>query len=422
MTIGHSPVPRHASPVTRHASPVTRHASRVTRHASPVTRHDSLLLSLGLESVSVSSRNDTLFLSFENRRYRWEVTAVAEALNTVMPLTGDSTVVNLTLLRTGIPVVTITVPKRVYGELIAGTMSEATFEKEITVTLAQSRAKDAAMNVSRPLNPAYRKADFSVAPLLKLQLGNFDNPLEAMFALVPGMQMTLARGTSLTAQVIVPVFNNLTPEAGKVRPGIVTLSQTIRLPHHFYTTLSAGYFTNDQYGFSGEVKKYLFNARVSAGAIIGYTGTAGWVQDTWLYTGLSTVTWSANASWRWAKQDLTLRASYGRYIYGDQGIRVDAVRRFGEVSVGFWAIRSGGVTNGGFNFVIPLPPRRYPSKHRVRLRPASYVPWEYRAFGLPHQGKTYHTGSEIETLMFNLNPDYLRTHLGSEILKKKPET
>ncbi len=215
--------------------------------------------------------------------------------------------------------------------------------------------------------------------------------------------------------MIFPVYNNLLndPEGNTVRPGLIVLSQAFRLPCNIFATITAGYFTRNRYGISGEARKFLFNGKLSAGATLGYTGQAklseGWIR----YTPVNLFTWFIDASWRSARYDLTVRAGYGGFLAGDRGWRIDVSRQFGEVSVGFFAMESDGLVNGGFNFIVPLPPRKYGTKNHIRLRPASYIPWEYRAKGLPSMGRTSITGGNTEELLFNLNLDYIRTHLGN---------
>ena len=44
----------------------------------------------------------------------------------------------------------------------------------------------------------------------------------------------------------------------------------------------------------------------------------------------------------------------GRFIDGDCGVRADLTRHFGGLSVGGFAMVSGGRFNGGFHFEVPL--------------------------------------------------------------------
>ncbi len=377
------------------------------------------LIKKGYENIRVASRNDTLYIGLENRVWRWEPRAAAEVLKVVMPSADSGAVVSLTLLRTGIPVTTLVVSRKQYDNLLAGRVSAAGFTDSV-VALLSDRGYRSSVARQHRANPSFNKVDVVIAPQVKFQFGNFTHPLEVQFNVAPAVQISFLKGMSLTAQVIFPVYNNLLsdPEGNTIRPGVVVLSQAFRLPYQFFTTVSAGYFTRNRYGVNGEVRKFLFNGKMGVGATLGYTGQVQLVEGMFTYTPVDVFTWFCDASWRFAAYDLTIRAGYGGFINGDRGWRVDVSRQFGEVSIGFFAMRTGGLVNGGFNFIVPLPPRRYGTKNHIRVRPASYVPWEYRAKGLPSYGRTFTTGSGTEELLFNLNPDDIRKQLGKQILNK----
>ncbi len=371
----------------------------------------------GYENIRVACRNDTIFLGLENRVWRWEPRAVAEILKLVMPGLDTNAVVSLTLLRTGIQLTTVIVSRKHYDNLLKGRMSAVVFADSV-VARSSDRGYNATIGHLKSTNRSFNKFDVIFIPQLLVQFGNFKHPLEIQFNVAPEVNITFLKGMSLTAQVIFPLYNNLIGDrqGNTIRPGLVVLSQTFRLPYQFYSSVSAGHFTRDRYGLSGEIVKFLFNGKMKVDATLGYTGQVQLLEGMFTYTPINVVTWFCNASWRFARYDLTIRAGYGRFIGRDQGFRVDVARQFNEISIGFFAMRTGDVVNGGFNFVVPLPPRRYGTKNHIRVRPAPYVPWEYRAKGLPSYGRTFTTGSGTEELMFNMNPDYIRTQLGKEII------
>ena len=371
----------------------------------------------GYENVRVNQRNDTMFIGLENRVWRWESRALAEILKIVMPGTDSAGVISITLLNTGIPVSTVIVSRKQYDNLISGRLPAAIFADSIVAKLSDHEYRTSIRHLSR-MNSSFFKFEVVVSPQLKMQFGNFVHPLEIQFNVAPAVHVVFAKGMSLTAQVIFPVYSNLIgdPEANTVRPGLIVLNQSFRLPFQIFTSVSAGYFSRNRYGLSGDARKFWFNGKLGVGATLGYTGQMQLLEGLFTYTPVDVFTWFCDASWRFARYDLTIQAGYGGFIGHDQGWRADVVRRFGEVSIGFFAMQTDGVMNGGFNFIVPLPPRKYGTKNRIRIRPASYVPWEYRAKGLPSYGRTFTTGNGTDELMFNLNPDEIRKQLGKQIL------
>ncbi len=386
-------------------------------HAAPGGDPVQILAAAGYENIRVSPRNDTLFIALENRVWRFEPRAAAEILKLVMPVARPGQVISLTLLRQGIPVTTLSVSRRQYDDLVAGRMPAASFADSVSVMLTGPGYRSSP-GPEHPVNPSFNKFDVVVIPQLRMQFGNYDHPLEVQFNVAPAVRISFFKGSDFTAQVIFPVYNNLIgdPQGNTIRPGLVALSQTFRLPHRFFATVSAGYFTRDRYGLNGEVRKFFFNGKMAIGGTLGYTGQMRLLEGRFTYTDMNVLTWYCDASWRFARYDLTIRAGYGGFIDRDQGWRVDVSRQFGEVSIGFFAMRTGGVTNGGFSFIVPLPPRRVGTKNHIRIRPAPYVPWEYRAKGLPSLGRIYSTGSGAGELLFNMNPDLIRRQLGNQIL------
>jgi hypothetical protein len=254
-----------------------------------------------------------------------------------------------------------------------------------------------------------------IYPQIKLQLGNFDDPFESQFNIAPAVEISFLRGMNLMAQVIIPLQNDFGTAGNSVRPGIISLSQIIRFPKNFFWMVSAGYFTRNRYGFNGEVRKFLMNGKIALGFTGGITGYAALIDKQWAYTGIDRFTWFADASYRWAKFDLTLKAGYGGFIDGKTGWRVDVSRQFREVSIGFFALETDGFLNGGFNFSIPLPPRRYGTKHVARIRPESYFSWEYRAKGLSESGRFFSTGSDLTKVFQQINPDYMQKQISGKL-------
>jgi hypothetical protein len=372
---------------------------------NPAATVAAALAAKGYENIRVNQVHDTLFIGLENRVWRYEPRGASEVLALVMPMAGSHTVVSLTLMHTGIPVTTLVISRKHWDDLATGKIPPAASGDSVAAFLSH-RGYQRHLKQLDPVNPSFFKFDVVVIPQLKLQFGDYVHPLEAQFNIAPAVQISFLPGMSFTGQVIFPVFNNLKgdPEGNTIRPGLVVLSQTFRLPYQFFTRVNAGYFTRNRYGVNGEVRKFFFNGKMAVGGTMGYTGQVQLLDGYFTYAPATLFTWFCDASWRFARYDLMIKGGYGGFIGRDQGWRVDVSRQFGEVSIGFWAMQTDGLTNGGFNFIVPLPPRKYGTKNRIRLRPASYVPWEYRAKGLPSYGRTFSAGSTLEDMMRDLLP------------------
>jgi hypothetical protein len=368
------------------------------------------LIKKGYENISVGLRNDTLFIVYENRVYRLEAIAMVDIIESTMTLLEDKEVLFFICLKRGVPIISVIISKANYLRFIREEICSDEFSESVQMSYNLNHCK----NINGD-NPSFNKFDLIVHPQIHAQFGNFSDPIESQVNIAPAMNIFFWKGMNLTTQVIFPLQNDLEKKGDYVRPGLLTINQTIRLPYNIFSSLTAGYFTIDRYGIDLETRKFVNSGKISLGVRCGYTGNASVLAGRWIYSEVNLFTCFADASYRYAKYDLTLKAGYGRFIDKDEGWRIDAYRQFGEVSIGFFALHTDGELNGGFNFSIPLPPRKYLTKHLIRIRPASSFAWEYRAKGLPEEGKIYSTGNSPDEYLNNLNPDYIKKLLVNKL-------
>lgn len=359
---------------------------------------DSSLVALsrqGFENIAVADHGDTLVVTFENRRYRFDPTGCSNLAKSLAPLVADSLVISSILLKHGIPVMKFCIPEK-GGEAIVQTLPSRYRFRPSGSRMSQS-------SLNRP--------ELVIYPQVKIQLGNLDDPFKSQFNIAPALEMDIARGLHVMAQVIVPLQNDLEPHGNSVRPGILSISQFVRLPANIYSLFSVGYFTRDRYGLNSEFRRYFANGKVFLGCSAGVTGYAEFYEKSWHYSSIDRFTWFVDAGFIWSKYDLTLQGGYGRFTDGSTGWRADLFRQFREVTIGFFALNADGFLNGGFTFRVPIPPRKYNTRHRFRVRPSSYFTYEYRAKGLSDSGKFFYTGQSLADLFHNINPGFLQHHM-----------
>jgi hypothetical protein len=359
---------------------------------------DTAVVSLtkhGFENITVKDEGDTLLVGFENRRYRFDPAGCAAMVKSLKLTVPYSVVVKAILLKQGIPVM----------EFYTGGKYP---EVKVKTLPPRFRFRSAQRRIS---NSSLNKPELVIYPQVKMQLGNFDDPFKSQFNLAPALEMDIARGLHVMAQVIIPLQNDLEPHGNSLRPGIISISQFVRLPANVYSILSIGYFTRNRYGLNSEFRKYLANGKFFLGCMAGVTGYAEFYEKTWHYSAVDRFTWFLDAGFIWSEYDLTLQSGYGRFTDGSAGWRADIFRQFREVTIGFFALNADGFLNGGFIFRISIPPGRYITRHRFRVRPSSYFSYEYRARGLSDSGKFFYTGSSLADLFHNINPGFLQHHM-----------
>jgi Exopolysaccharide biosynthesis protein YbjH len=382
-------------------------------HSVYADRDDLIMTCLknaGYENLKVVSKQDTLFVCFENRKYRWDIKAIAEVLSLVMPKMEQNLVLSMIPLKRGLPILKFSIPVKQYWRFVRGEIPSGKFMGSLNVSYNIDLKNIYQASVS-PSNPTFNKFDIVVHPQIRAQFGNYSDPIESQINIAPAINVSFWKGMDLTTQIIFPLQNDLKKEGDYIRPGLLTINQLIRLPLNSFASVSAGYFTKNRYGANLETRKYFLNGKIALGLSCGYTGFVKVLDGRWAYSEVDLLSWDANVAYRYARYDLTVKLGYASYLNEDKGWRFDFYRQFGEVNIGFYALKTEGVLNGGFNFIIPIPPRKYNTKRIVRIRSASSFAWEYRAKGLTDNGRAYQTGNELDRLFMFYNPDYIKKQL-----------
>ena len=97
-------------------------------------------------------------------------------------------------------------------------------------------------------NGSLFKVDIVVYPELYFKNVVITQIYQVLFNLSPAIEVSLWKGMKLTAQMILPIYNDGYPNGyKKVRPGFVELAQSVRLPYNTFARLAIGHFNNDRF-------------------------------------------------------------------------------------------------------------------------------------------------------------------------------
>lgn len=360
------------------------------------------LLQSGFENVSVVLEDGNMVVAYENRVFRHEIRAIRQVMAILFPIVGQNIDVTLIPQNRGIPLVAITMTANEYLRLSNWEISdeEFAFAVDISLDVDQIWRK---MRKYQKENVSFHKFDIVIHPQFKALFGDFDNRTKAQINLAPKMNTALWRGMLLSAQLIIPLYNELDEEEDHWRPGLLTINQTFRVPYNSFISATVGYFTRDRYGTDLEIRRYFADGKWAIGANIGYTGYASYLEGTWRYSDIDYLTAFFDVECRVSQFNLTLSAMYGRYLFRDKGWRFSILRQFGEVDIGFFALKTERGGNAGFSVCIPIFPSRYSPARRIRLRPAEELSLEYRYKRLPESSVQYETGNGIDQFMKELD-------------------
>ncbi|MBO0947789.1 YjbH domain-containing protein [Fibrella sp. HMF5405] len=338
---------------------------------------------LDYENLAVDSTNRRVY--YEQRLYRNPFTGIVKLAD---PLAGQQ-INEFVPLFQGVPIARY----RVGETLTAGTLSK------------QERADYA---VAHPFDSRNYKLDFRIQPEFIAQFGFREQTVESKTNLLLQSQLFLSRGLVLNWGVLVPLINKLDNQPLNVRPAPTFLNQFLALDGRNFLSLSAGLFYNDQYGVNAQYRHADVNSNWSYGVESGLTGFYYFPESGFYYESLNHLLLLADVAYRIPKRDITVKVSGGQFLRQDRGARVDVIRQLGNVEIGFFAVKTGNGTTGGFNFAIPIPPGRIAQSQRLRLRTSEEFRWEYAYTRGYNIAGRYKVGYQLDALLRQYQGSYLQ--------------
>lgn len=375
----------------------------------------------GFENVGVKQEKKEVYVFYENRAYRWEIDGLTRVLNHAANSFGDTTILHIVPLHEQVPVTVVTTRVGDYKKILAQQTANDLSFKAIGVELNT----DSMISVRKGIrlqNKSAKRIDLVFLPGFRVQLGNFDNPVEWQFSISPILQSSLWKGNLLTAQLFIPLHNSLQQTfESNTRLETATINQLFRLPKNVFINLSSGIFSfrnkidsyadYKRYGFVSDMRKYFLNGRLCAGGYLGLTGYITFSSGYFNYWPLEKLNYALYCEYRNPTYDFTTRLTAGKFLYDDLAVRFDLSRQFKELNLGLFVLKSEFGTVGGFNFIIPISPKKLmkPSSFRVNL--AKYFFWEFRESTVDPSAATLNTNYDLNETVRNLNPDYIKKQL-----------
>lgn len=265
-------------------------------------------------------------------------------------------------------------------------------------------------------NSSLFKVDVVIYPEISLKNLIITQIYQVLFNLSPAIEVSLWKGMKLTAQMVIPVYNDgYGDRAGKVHPGFITARQSVRLPYNIWGNLTVGMFNNDRYGADLELKHVcLWDERFSVEGRVGMTATYRWDGFECGYSTKRRYIWSIGGSFYWPRYNVQLTAKAEQYLLGEKGLRFDAIRHFRNASIGFYAMKAQGArANGGFRIQVLLPPYKYVRRGYIpRVNVSKNMGIAYNAGNERFYYQTYRTNPGDNMMQANVfNPYYIKSQL-----------
>lgn len=382
-----------------------------TKINKAITEFQQCLISKGFENVKIKLGSDNqILIEYENRRYRYEMTALGLVLKYAdLYLSWFDTFIIVPKNR-NIPIVYISVNVDDYRNFSAQFISENEFAHRLIITHILPATIKKLFYESEQLNNSDLKFDLMLSPGFKVQFSRPEDPAQLQFSLMPSIQTKLANGLQLQSQFILPFYNEFQSNETKPRLGATFLNQFVRLPGNQFISFSIGQFDLGYRGIAGAYYKILGNCPLSLSTQFDYTTfSSSWDKDYKLH-------YSVEAKYRFTSVDFAINAGWGHFLFNDETWRVEIIRSFGELDLGFmgtWNHEIGFLT--GLILNIPFPVSRQLIPREIRVVTPRQIPWNYRY--LPYyDGYILDSGNDIETYMKNLFPSFIKNNLAE--LKK----
>lgn len=350
----------------------------------------SALTEAGFENVRVARSEDDLYVTIENNVFRWDVAAIARALDLVSESIVTPYKINLVLLEKGIPRILVSTGSAHWQDFREGILTAGEYSGKLNVTYDTGGCWEI-LRETEPSGPDTWKFDLVAYPQFYFENTLTTKLYTSQLNIAPALEVIIRKGMKLTGQVIFPVYNQMGYEGDFIRPGFVTLIQEFRLPHKWFGALAGGNFSASRYGFDLSLKHPFKNENWNMELNAGFTGSSHFFGRKWTHSSLNMLTASASMTYFYPKFALEIRTGAARYIYGDYGLFGTMTRRFRETIVGFYAQLGEHSVNGGFKVTVPLPGKKRPKHDRFRITlPENYL-LSYNAGTEFYYGQNYLT-------------------------------
>lgn len=368
------------------------------------------LVGMGFENVGWSESDDERVYVLQNSAYRLNGVGLGKAIDVIqregLP---EKKICRIIVLDNNVPQISLCYKPTANDSIAEATRSDWNVSYDLEDSWKQARS-------IKTKNSSLFKVDIVVYPEVSLKNLVITQIYQVLFNLSPAIEVSLWKGMKITAQMVVPVYNDGYGDlADKVHPGFITLQQTVRLPHNIWLTGTAGTFNGGRYG--GDLKLLYvpkFDERFSLEGRIGVTGSYQWDGFDFYYGTKTLVTWSFGANFYWSRFNVQASIKGEKYLLGEKGVRADLIRHFRYCSIGFYAMKAQGAkSNGGFRFQVALPPYKYKRKGYIpRITPSKNMGLAYNAGNERYYYKTYRANAS-ENIMSNnsFNPYFIKSEL-----------
>jgi len=386
------------------------------------------LVRMGFENVTWGEDLQERVYVLENSAYRLSGVGIGKALDEIQKkgLPADGKMCRLIVLDNNVPVISLyCIPKDLDGREVSRNDWNVSYNLGDSWELVKGKKRE---------NSSLFKVDLLVYPEFSFRNSRLSVPYQVRLNMNPTLQVSMWKGGKVTAQLVVPIVNDYGYKYDSVRPGFLTLSQTVRLPFNIFLTATAGWFNNNRAGADLQAEYHFKNGRFWVDGRVSYTLWGEWGRweynyDKGAYENVgpfefgytkddNRITGQLGVNYYWAKYNTQFAFRGESFLGGDYGVRFDMIRHMKYCSIGFYGTLipsdwwNDGI-NAGFRFQITLPPYKYKRKGYIpRVMPSRNWGFSYNAAGAFVYGQRFRANID-DNISKNIeyNPLYIKSEL-----------
>lgn len=329
-----------------------------------------LMKSKGFENIRVSSSNGILAVEYENRVYFREV----DALNVIIPdiINKFPDLENLILFpkKDNVPLVQLSVTKDNYQ---APSENPRKLSDQVTI----SKVPKDFMQDEKTHNSSIGKIDITIHPFGNILLGRFNDPFISEYAVIPEFSSFLGNGLIGSARLYFLINDEKSKKRRKIGLDGLFIRYTYRQAILKEASLFTGYFGENHYGIGSNGIVFGGKNKIGVGGSIAFLGNMYYIDKYIYYTKLWNWTAWGDVYYLLPSLNMAITASFGRFLYQDNGISLSIARFFNNASVGVFATRTSRGRNYGLGLQLLTYPRQNLKPYYIRIKLPTVISTRY---------------------------------------------
>jgi hypothetical protein len=365
--------------------------------ADEYTKLESMMSEASFDNISILLENDQIIITFENETFRNDHDAIYQVLKFVRRCGLKHSQIIIILQTNSIPLITV----KYNLQDILQNRSETNVP--VTTIYGSNKYWHSIQNRKKK-NSGALKVDVVLEPLLNTKFGAFNNPIKKQIGFYTGFEFAIKNRLQLKSKWKFLLNNEFNEEEKISSPGAIYASYWMLIWDHAICLTNLGYFSQNQYGLNVNIKTISKSGKQDVTLIFGYTGLAYHDNNSWYYSNLSQLSYLLGFHYHFNNINADIRLFTGRFVSNDLGVRLEFLRNFGEVNMGYFVSKTELGRNGGIMLSIPIFPHKYNRYNKVTLRPAKYFDWTYNYKALQQSGIYFKEAFIIDEINKRLLP------------------